>query len=178
MRDETKGDDTRITKIGSDRDSLGDLLKLGWGKRPRGQHLAERMLFEANGRCRPDGRRNLRPGAEDKRCRNTDEQRERNDAGVDENASPAAWLLRCGFHETCRTPNIPKPSDHGAVRSSAWSGVAAIAEKVCAISNRGDRGESGRKEKSRVTETMEGSRTHDAADEKAGDDEKTEPQPT
>ena len=51
-------------------------------------------------------------------------------------------------------------------------GIAAIAEKVGAISNRGDGGETSWDEKSRVNKTMEGNSAHDAADEKAGDDEK------
>jgi hypothetical protein len=63
-------------------------------------------------------------------------------------------------------------------RRSASLGVAAIAEKVCAISNRGDGGECSRNEKSRVTETIEGNCARDAAYQKARDDEETELQPT
>ena len=57
-------------------------------------------------------------------------------------------------------------------------GIAAIAEKVGAISNRGDGGETSWDEKSRVNKTMEGNSAHDAADEKAGDDEKAQSQTT
>ena len=49
MRDEAEADEARRAVVPSNRDSLGDSLKLGWSKRARGKHLAERMLFKANG---------------------------------------------------------------------------------------------------------------------------------
>ncbi len=57
-------------------------------------------------------------------------------------------------------------------------GFGAMPQQVCAISQRGDGGESSGNIESRVAETRESNRAHDAADEKAGDDEKAKPQTT
>jgi hypothetical protein len=54
--------------------------------------------------------------------------------------------------------------------------MAAIAEKISAIRKRGEGGESSRNEKGRVAEAVESDCAQDAADEKAGDNEKTKPQ--
>ena len=107
MRDEAEGDDTGKPKIEGQGDGLGDSLKLRGSQRAGGEHLVERVLFEANRRCRPDSGRNPRAGAEDESCGDTDEKGEHHDDDVDQDASPPARLLRCGFHERRRTINQP-----------------------------------------------------------------------